>query len=801
MPDALLLLIVLLLAPAPPGDGDGAPWIPTDQLVAGLGAEDHDARERADAALAERGEVTRPALEVAAASDDPEVAARARRLLRRLDLRRDHRLVLRKLPWAEKALLDGGPTGAAEVLGALVLELPGEEPPPRIDDAAIAPLVASGLRGAPADVAAAILWSIMNRQALIDAAFPTLFELVGEESEVGDFAEAIIERRLGAGAAVPIDEIVELVERDGGAAATRVFAARAIGERRGGGAVALDSLLELVEDEVVSVRAEAIRALGLVGDGRGLPPVRTALANATEPSVRAAAIGAIAYLGGAEELAGVIEDEDEHERDLALEVLPRLPSAKAPRLVPLLGHTDSGVRRGVLFALGQLGNDEVAADVASLLDRGGQDALRAARTLGALGAVDDLVAALAHEELSVVVEASAGLAAIGAVAREASLPGLRSLLESVDPWRRRVAGVALIAIAPDEEHDATAVAIREAALAGELPRRPESLAQLVDAPEAGLVAPPLHGVIAIALADGDAIVRARAASALGRLPAGVKVEGTEALTALLIARATDVDAHETWLRVLGKVALDPEKALEPLIGALGADRSPIVRAWAAKSLGAMGADAAAATPALGRLLDGPSSSLAMQVARALGAIGSAARPAIPDLIAAFGKHHLAPGAATAIGAILADPGAEPHPGAATALGELVTGGHAPARLAAAHALAGIDPTVQGKARPSVTGRLTAAAEGDDDGRVRVAAALALARARRDPEPLVATAIAVLGSEEGPGPRIEAARALASFGPEARPAAAALQAVLDDDPASAAVRQEITAALEAIGEAD
>ena len=65
-------------------DVEGLPVKPLDDaapLIAALGAEEFEARERATERLIEAGESAREAIERAADSKDPEVAARARHIL------------------------------------------------------------------------------------------------------------------------------------------------------------------------------------------------------------------------------------------------------------------------------------------------------------------------------------------------------------------------------------------------------------------------------------------------------------------------------------------------------------------------------------------------------------------------------------------------------------------------------------------------------------------------------------------------------------------------------------------------
>ncbi len=72
------VLAFLLLVPLALADD-------SERLVRGLGSPSYVERESASRELADRGEEVRGALEAAARSEDPEVRARARELLDRLD--------------------------------------------------------------------------------------------------------------------------------------------------------------------------------------------------------------------------------------------------------------------------------------------------------------------------------------------------------------------------------------------------------------------------------------------------------------------------------------------------------------------------------------------------------------------------------------------------------------------------------------------------------------------------------------------------------------------------------------------
>ena len=93
------------------------------------------------------------------------------------------------------------------------------------------------------------------------------------------------------------------------------------------------------------------------------------------------------------------------------------------------------------------------------------------------------------------------------------------------------------------------------------------------------VGPPAVGALAAALADGDWVVRYRAAEALG------KIRDARAVTALIRALGDERD-HVRYMAAKGLGNLGERRAIGPLIGVL-ADENPFVRRAAREALCAL----------------------------------------------------------------------------------------------------------------------------------------------------------------------------------------------------------------------
>ncbi len=449
-----LLLIVILLSPVSPGEGE-EPSL--DELVASLGAAESADRDRADALLAARGESARSPLEGARTSEDPEVRRRADRLLRRLDLHRDLAPVLRVLPWAEKAILDGGRPGAADVLAEVLRLRERGRMLLRIDEDALAPLVAPALRHAPGEIASLLVrQSFRGPAGLGRHAVPVLLEWsAGHDEVLRELARDLLERFVGS--ITPTAELRTMLEDR--SPRIRARAAGYLGKQGPAARSAVPDLIAALDDAEGSVRESAVEALGLVADeDAALPSIITILDREREDRVRDKAVRALAEIGAARDLVALITaegDEDAPDRERALDVLSRLPATKAPDLVPLLAIDDAETRVRTLVALGQLGNASVAPDVARLLDAGGSEAVRALATLKTLRAVGQLEAALRHGSADVRAGAVVHLDELRA---SESLEALRVCVEDPVALVARVAARAVVRLASDPDETLAALA-------------------------------------------------------------------------------------------------------------------------------------------------------------------------------------------------------------------------------------------------------------------------------------------------------------------------------------------------------
>jgi HEAT repeat protein len=93
------------------------------------------------------------------------------------------------------------------------------------------------------------------------------------------------------------------------------------------------------------------------------------------------------------------------------------------------------------------------------------------------------------------------------------------------------------------------------------------------------------------------------------------------------------DDHEPAVLALRHIGADPAKAIPVLVEALGDDLGQYKRTMAAQGLGAMGAKAKPALPALYRALDDPNGAVRVDAATAVWKIEKAAKKVLPVLIA------------------------------------------------------------------------------------------------------------------------------------------------------------------------
>ena len=279
--------------------------------------------------------------------------------------------------------------------------------------------------------------------------------------------------------------------------------------------------------------------------------------------------------------------------------------------------------------------------------------------------------------------------------------------------------------------------------------------------------PPLHE----ALGDGDATVRLYAARAL----AG-EGENTDEIAGVLEALTTDPTETVRWEAINSLASLGFERASEtlPLLLAALKDESPNVRAAAAGALGNLGSsdnvDAPEAAPRLVELTKDANGDVRSAAAWALGHVGATAEVAVPAL-ATLIEDPIADARNNAL-ASLEQAGGE----VALALPQLITALKNPdasVRTWVAK-LIGLGGERSKQATDALIERLA-----DPSVNVRVWSAYALRQIGAPAVAAIPRLVKALGEDPEPKMRVEAARALAAFGPLAGAAADALAAACRD----------------------
>jgi HEAT repeat protein len=147
----------------------------------------------------------------------------------------------------------------------------------------------------------------------------------------------------------------------------------------------LSPLVEFLNGEDADLRMQAALALGEQRDARAAPELLNALGD-EDANVRYHAIEALGKLRAAEAadaLAGVAETRDFFLAFPALDALKRIGDARVvPRVVPLL--EDEMLREAAAELLGAVGDEEVVAPLAALLNAPDAPTHAAARALAAL---------------------------------------------------------------------------------------------------------------------------------------------------------------------------------------------------------------------------------------------------------------------------------------------------------------------------------------------------------------------------------------------------------------------------------
>ena len=446
---------------------------------------------------------------------------------------------------------------------------------------------------------------------------------------------------------------------------------------------ALDALVKATKDPELRVRWHAARAIGLIGeDASAALPVLVALLADTDPVVAAQAAAAIANVRG-DESADTITAEDAARYATAQEAIAKATVHADPRvrraairalkqlepspavLGPLFGkqladadpsvilpalHTlasmeetavpvlvealkDPKSRYWASLALAEIGEEAAAATapLAQLAADGEIDErLQAILALAAIGekasaAAPALVAALESPDKSLRFPAAFALGKIRAAAGDAALEKVAAeddeVLAATAAWARAQIHRSEKPFAADAQTRLLKVAasddpaIREGAVAGL-----SDLATQLDDAQRERLATTFVGLIA----DSHPEVGIAAGAALIRL-------GGPSLAALR-GKLTDPAVRTNVLAILAGLGPAAKPALDDIVKELD-DPDADHAGEAAVAIGAIGPEAAAAVPALRRLVGDAAKApgLRYSAAYALGRIGPAAQEADPEL--------------------------------------------------------------------------------------------------------------------------------------------------------------------------
>ncbi|BBD60108.1 hypothetical protein NIES2109_29030 [Nostoc sp. HK-01] len=255
----------------------------------------------------------------------------------------------------------------------------------------------------------------------------------------------------------------------------------------------------------------------------------------------------------------------------------------------------------------------------------------------------------------------------------------------------------------------------------------------------------------------------------------------------------DTDVRSRAVVTLGAMGAEAKVAVPALIKALQSDKDASVRFSAAFVLGRMGAEAKAAIPALIMALQFDKDvGVRSNAAAALGRIGGEAKATIPALITALQSDKDASvrsNAASALGSM----GGE----AKAAIPALITALQSDKNLNVRYSAAYTLGSMGGEAKAAIPALITAL-QSDKDASVRSNAASALGSMGGEAKAAIPALITALQSDKDASVRSNAASALGSMAGEAKAAIPALITALQPDK-DASVRSRAASALAKIGE--
>jgi HEAT repeat protein len=409
--------------------------------------------------------------------------------------------------------------------------------------------------------------------------------------------------------------------------------------------LAVIALRHALRDAEPAVRTVAAQSLGRIGTAAAA--ATTGLIAALEdPSdaVRCQAAASLSQVGGAS--PGVVDALKKrlNEPNPAMQVavahalgaLSQDAASAAPALVPLLRAADEVVRQAAAAAVNQIGTipDEALRQLTEGLRS--SDSLVRSQTAEALGSIGPaaagaaplLVQALADQNDRVRAKVAEALGKLGESAAKA-VPQLVRALKDQDNWVSALAAEALGEIGSSAEGGTPAQVIP--ALVRSL-RHANAQVRGKAAESLGKLGEPartaLGGLEETAAKDENEAARKQALWALGEIG-----QLTEAGARLLVAAVQDPHPETRAIAVeaLGKDAGHRADSAEAVVRALD-DSNDLVRIEAARTLMRWNAASPSVILGLSKLLQGANPAAQVQAAQALGRLGAQAAAAGPALL-------------------------------------------------------------------------------------------------------------------------------------------------------------------------
>lgn len=384
------------------------------QLIEALRSGTIEEREKAIRRLREMGTPALPLLEAAAKEKDLELSARARYVIRTIEL--DGRISpgLRKaIPKIQDRLASGDPHQWTEVF--LQLGLREKRLYPELTPSDLDPLVAGAVSAASAAELPQVVQTGLSWR--LPSLAPEAARLLANETSP----------------------------------TLRLVCVRALSELDHRASAPL--IAEMALEEKPLARQTAIRALRVLGPSSAMPVLRRALADKT-PAVRTRALQALGHLEAGDAVGDVLpllKDQNSQVRAMAATTLGQLRAVSSAADLSTLLKDSAGAARGeAALALSKLGDARRAADLAALLiDPDLSVREKAIRGLARLGSADlerKLQQLLTDTEPSIRRAAVSAVALLGAADR---IPDVIKRLGDSDPEIRVDAVECLAALRAD----------------------------------------------------------------------------------------------------------------------------------------------------------------------------------------------------------------------------------------------------------------------------------------------------------------------------------------------------------------